>query len=106
MRKPAARGRAPGDERRIVGGAGGHAGHRLNTPGLREMHAPAFGWEPPDLAGLERLGATWMRQYVRVWIKEWDLDLVRTTPTRAAASAGRTPEVAGLPSGALSRDAT
>jgi len=25
------------------------------------------------VAGLERLGATRMRQYVRAWINEWDL---------------------------------
>ena len=25
------------------------------------------------MAGLERLGATRMRQYVRAWINEWDL---------------------------------
>ena len=29
-------------------------------------------------AGLERLGATRMRQYVRAWISEWDL--VRLDP--------------------------
>ncbi|HET8661787.1 MAG TPA: BREX system ATP-binding domain-containing protein [Micromonosporaceae bacterium] len=45
---------------------------------LREMHGRAFGWEPPDVAGLERLGATRMRQYVRAWINEWDL--VRLEP--------------------------
>lgn len=40
---------------------------------LRELHGQAFGWQPPDVAGLERLGATRMRQYVRAWINEWDL---------------------------------
>jgi hypothetical protein len=40
---------------------------------LRQLHADAFGWSPPDVAGLERLGATRMRQYVRAWINEWDL---------------------------------
>lgn len=45
---------------------------------LRELHGQAFGWEPPDVAGLERLGATRMRQYVRAWINEWDL--VRLDP--------------------------
>jgi hypothetical protein len=40
---------------------------------LRELHGQAFGWRPPDVAGLERLGATRMRQYVRAWINEWDL---------------------------------
>jgi hypothetical protein len=45
---------------------------------LRDMHAQAFGWQPPDVAGLERLGATRMRQYVRAWINQWDL--VRLDP--------------------------
>jgi hypothetical protein len=40
---------------------------------LKELHASAFGWSPPDVVGLERLGATRMRQYVRAWINEWDL---------------------------------
>ena len=45
---------------------------------LRRMHGDAYGWEPPDVAGLEKLGATRMRQYVRAWINEWDL--VRLDP--------------------------
>lgn len=45
---------------------------------LREMHGAAYDWDPPDVAGLERLGATRMRQYVRAWINEWDL--VRLDP--------------------------
>jgi len=45
---------------------------------LKDLHAGAFGWSPPDVAGLERLGATRMRQYVRAWINEWDL--VRLDP--------------------------
>lgn len=45
---------------------------------LRKLHGSAFGWEPPDIAGLEQLGATRMRQYVRAWINEWDL--VRLDP--------------------------
>ena len=40
---------------------------------LRELHGQAFEWQPPDVTGLERLGATRMRQYVRAWINEWDL---------------------------------
>lgn len=40
---------------------------------LKELHGRAFGWGPPDVAGLERLGANRMRQYVRAWINEWDL---------------------------------
>lgn len=40
---------------------------------LKALHGQAFDWQPPDVAGLERLGATRMRQYVRAWINEWDL---------------------------------
>jgi hypothetical protein len=46
---------------------------------LRELHGQAFGWQPPDVTGLERLGASRLRQYVRAWINEWDL--VRLDPT-------------------------
>ena len=46
---------------------------------LRQLHGSAYGWEPPDVAGLEQLGATRMRQYVRAWINEWDL--VRLDPS-------------------------
>ena len=45
---------------------------------LKQLHADAYGWMPPEVAGLERLGATRMRQYVRAWINEWDL--VRLDP--------------------------
>ncbi len=45
---------------------------------LRQLHGEAFGWDPPDVPGLEHLGATRMRQYVRAWINEWDL--VRLDP--------------------------
>ena len=46
---------------------------------LKERHGEVFGWLPPDVGGLERLGATRMRQYVRTWINEWDL--VRLDPS-------------------------
>lgn len=45
---------------------------------LRALHSEAFGWSAPDVPGLERLGTTRMRQYVRAWINEWDL--VRLDP--------------------------
>lgn len=45
---------------------------------LKQLHASAYDWSPPDVAGLERLGATRMRQYVRSWINAWDL--VRLDP--------------------------
>lgn len=40
---------------------------------LKALHGTVFNWNPPDVVGLERLGATRMRQYVRAWINEWDL---------------------------------
>jgi hypothetical protein len=40
---------------------------------LKELHGEVFGWQPPDVKGLERLGATRMRQYVRAWINEWEI---------------------------------
>ncbi len=40
---------------------------------LRDIHARAFGWDPPEVEGLERLPSNRMRQYVRAWINEWDL---------------------------------
>ena len=57
--------------------------HRLRSPDpeeldqayqrLKALHSEAFGWDARDVVGLERLGATRMRQYVRAWINEWDL---------------------------------
>lgn len=40
---------------------------------LKQIHAAAFAWDPPDVEGLERLPSNRMRQYVRAWINEWDL---------------------------------
>ena len=51
---------------------------------LKALHGNAFDWQPPDVAGLERLGATRMRQYVRAWINEWDL--VRLDPAHAPST--------------------
>jgi len=45
---------------------------------LKQLHGSAYDWSPPDVPGLERLGATRMRQYVRAWINAWDL--VRLDP--------------------------
>jgi P-loop Domain of unknown function (DUF2791) len=45
---------------------------------LRIIHGEAYGWEPPDVAGIEHLPTNRMRQYVRAWINEWDL--VRLDP--------------------------
>lgn len=51
---------------------------------LKALHGSAYGWNPPDVAGLERLGATRMRQYVRAWINAWDL--VRLDPSYPPAT--------------------
>ncbi|MGH2353119.1 MAG: BREX system ATP-binding domain-containing protein [Chloroflexota bacterium] len=39
---------------------------------VRDVHARAYRWDPPSLAGDDEL-ALRMRQYVRRWINEWDL---------------------------------
>lgn len=46
---------------------------------LKDLHGSAYDWSPPDVPGLEQLGATRMRQYVRAWINAWDL--VRLDPS-------------------------
>jgi hypothetical protein len=45
---------------------------------LRVIHGEAYGWQPPDVEGIERLPTNRIRQYVRAWINEWDL--VRLDP--------------------------
>ena len=40
---------------------------------MKAIHGAAYGWEPPDVEGLERLPSNRMRQYVRAWINAWDL---------------------------------
>ncbi len=71
---------------------------RLQPPGrdeldrtyanLKQIHAEAYGWDPPDVVGIERLPSNRMRQYVRAWISEWDLR--RLDPTYV-------PEIAATP---------
>jgi hypothetical protein len=39
---------------------------------VRQLHARAYGWEPPALGEADELGLR-MRQHVRRWINEWDL---------------------------------
>jgi hypothetical protein len=46
---------------------------------LKRIHGEAYGWEPPDVEGLERLPSNRMRQYVRAWITGWDLLYVDPT---------------------------
>jgi hypothetical protein len=54
---------------------------------LKRIHGDAYGWDPPDVEGLERLPSNRMRQYVRAWINGWDLLHVDPTyrPQIAAA---------------------
>ena len=66
---------------------------------LRRLHGEAYGWHPPDVKGLERLGATRMRQYVRAWINEWDLvrlDSDYRPATEVVEVAGDYREIDGL----------
>jgi P-loop Domain of unknown function (DUF2791) len=40
---------------------------------LKEFHARAYEWKPPDIARAEPSSLTRMRKLVRRWINEWDL---------------------------------
>jgi hypothetical protein len=40
---------------------------------LKELHAKAYGWEPPDIGRPTATLMTRMRTHVRRWINEWDL---------------------------------
>lgn len=40
---------------------------------LRDVHASAYGWDPPDVQGAEFSTQRPMRSYLRRWINEWDL---------------------------------
>lgn len=40
---------------------------------VREVHAGAYQWQPPDVEGAEVAIRRAMRSYVRRWINEWDL---------------------------------
>ena len=40
---------------------------------LKEVHAAAYQWEPPDVPSPERATSRRMRSYVRYWINAWDL---------------------------------
>jgi hypothetical protein len=55
---------------------------------LKQIHAEAYGWSPPDVVGLERLPSNRMRQYVRAWINEWDLRRLDPTYTPDITSTG------------------
>ncbi len=73
---------------------------RLQPPGrdeldrtyakLKQIHAEAYGWDPPDVAGIERLPSNRMRQYVRAWISEWDLRRLDPTYTPDIAATALT----------------
>jgi hypothetical protein len=41
---------------------------------LREVHAKAYDWDPPEILPTERSTTRRMRSYVRRWINEWDLN--------------------------------
>jgi hypothetical protein len=40
---------------------------------LKEVHAKAYSWDPPDIAPAERTIRRPMRSHIRRWINEWDL---------------------------------
>ncbi len=40
---------------------------------VRALYARVYGWDPPGVEVGERLSTTRLRQYVRRWVNEWDL---------------------------------
>jgi hypothetical protein len=55
---------------------------------LKQVHASAYGWDPPDIPMAELTTTRRMRSHVRRWITQWDLhrlypaDAVRTEETQ------------------------
>jgi len=40
---------------------------------LKEIHAKAYGWDPPEIPTAATSVRRAMRSYVRRWVNEWDL---------------------------------
>jgi len=40
---------------------------------LKEIHAKAYGWDPPEIPWAAAAMTRRMRSYVRRWVNEWDL---------------------------------
>ena len=40
---------------------------------LKEIHAKAYDWDPPEILTAEMAMSRRMRSYVRRWVNEWDL---------------------------------
>jgi len=40
---------------------------------VREIHGKAYGWSPPALRALPRLQSARIRQLLKSWITQWDL---------------------------------
>lgn len=40
---------------------------------IRSVYAQAYGWKPPAALSINLPGSASMRQYVKIWITEWDL---------------------------------
>jgi bacteriophage exclusion system BrxC/D-like protein len=62
---------------------------------IKELHAVAYGWDPPDVPGLERSSSNRMRQYVRAWINEWDLIRLDSSYRPRTRADGLSPEMFG-----------
>ncbi len=58
---------------------------------IRAIHGAGYRWEPPALSPGEQTTSTSMRQYVRRWINEWDLQ--RLYPTYQPQTAFETLDV-------------
>ena len=51
----------------------GEAALRHTYQQLREIHAKAYNWEPPEIPAATASMTRRMRSYVRRWVNEWDL---------------------------------
>ncbi|MGH9477404.1 MAG: hypothetical protein ACRD1C_13935, partial [Terriglobales bacterium] len=57
----------------IIGTEGDAASLQQAYERLKEMHANAYSWEPPELPAVQTSVTRRMRSYVRRWVNEWDL---------------------------------
>jgi P-loop Domain of unknown function (DUF2791) len=70
---------------------------------LKQVHAKAYGWNPPELPMAEMATTRRMRSHVRAWITQWDLHrlypeaAVRTEETELHPTYAEDPEVGKPP---------
>lgn len=74
---------------------------------VRSIYSTAYGREAPDVQWPERLGSTPIREYVRYWIEQWDLQRAypghtsRVVVTPVTLTYGEDPDIADAGEGEL-----